>query len=467
MDEIFAQLAVRNRLPIEAIRAADEDRAAMVPKFLRAFEQCATADFTTKRALLVAFHLLGQWREKRAYRPLAAFLRRPVEEVDPILGDAITVTAHRVMASVFDGDPTPLYDIILAPEADEFIRGRMCATLAMVTMRGELPRAEAERFLRSCDVGLQPREDCFVWDGWQSAIAMLGLVELKSMVKQAFDDGRIDPSWLEFEDFLKDLQDGVDGKPPQIAAHDEYELFGDTIEELKGWASFQPRQKKKNKPGRDAWSARHWSGGGTVRNPLRDIGRNDPCPCGSGKKFKKCCIDKPEEELRALFEPAESEEDFDEVDEDAFDETEFGAAEFDDTEGEALYDPLIAPEPDQWRAIDEQERIVAIRDFHRRAGIKTPNDEAHAIFHMIVENQIAEGDDLPVRRTAERLMAEGLDRHEAIHAIASVLAVYMNELIRDVGSGRAPNTPALPRPPKEAYFAELSRLTLKKWLRSA
>jgi hypothetical protein len=23
-------------------------------------------------------------------------------------------------------------------------------------------------------------------------------------------------------------------------------------------------------------------------------GRNDPCPCGSGKKFKKCCVDKPE-----------------------------------------------------------------------------------------------------------------------------------------------------------------------------
>lgn len=25
-----------------------------------------------------------------------------------------------------------------------------------------------------------------------------------------------------------------------------------------------------------------------VRNPLKDIGRNDPCPCGSGSKFKKC-----------------------------------------------------------------------------------------------------------------------------------------------------------------------------------
>lgn len=25
-----------------------------------------------------------------------------------------------------------------------------------------------------------------------------------------------------------------------------------------------------------------------VRNPLREVGRNDPCPCGSGNKFKKC-----------------------------------------------------------------------------------------------------------------------------------------------------------------------------------
>ena len=25
-----------------------------------------------------------------------------------------------------------------------------------------------------------------------------------------------------------------------------------------------------------------------VRNPTREVGRNDPCPCGSGQKFKKC-----------------------------------------------------------------------------------------------------------------------------------------------------------------------------------
>ncbi|MCF6101284.1 SEC-C metal-binding domain-containing protein [Mesorhizobium muleiense] len=27
-----------------------------------------------------------------------------------------------------------------------------------------------------------------------------------------------------------------------------------------------------------------------VTNPWRHVGRNDPCPCGSGKKAKKCCL---------------------------------------------------------------------------------------------------------------------------------------------------------------------------------
>lgn len=31
-------------------------------------------------------------------------------------------------------------------------------------------------------------------------------------------------------------------------------------------------------------------GGGTIKREGPKVGRNDPCPCGSGKKFKKCCL---------------------------------------------------------------------------------------------------------------------------------------------------------------------------------
>jgi SEC-C motif len=31
---------------------------------------------------------------------------------------------------------------------------------------------------------------------------------------------------------------------------------------------------------------------GTYIHPAPKVGRNDPCPCGSGKKYKKCCLDR-------------------------------------------------------------------------------------------------------------------------------------------------------------------------------
>ena len=34
----------------------------------------------------------------------------------------------------------------------------------------------------------------------------------------------------------------------------------------------------------------------TVRDSAERIGRNDPCPCGSGVKFKKCCLRKGTDE---------------------------------------------------------------------------------------------------------------------------------------------------------------------------
>lgn len=39
----------------------------------------------------------------------------------------------------------------------------------------------------------------------------------------------------------------------------------------------------------DAPAGYSHDGAGTLRREQPKVGRNDPCPCGSGKKFKKCC----------------------------------------------------------------------------------------------------------------------------------------------------------------------------------
>ena len=64
------------------------------------------------------------------------------------------------MAAVFDGDPEPLYDIILDPKAEEFIRAGMCEALAMVTVRGGLHRAVAGQFLRDAFIEMRPQAEC-------------------------------------------------------------------------------------------------------------------------------------------------------------------------------------------------------------------------------------------------------------------------------------------------------------------
>ncbi len=124
------------------------------------------------------------------------------------------------------------------------------------------------------------------------------------------------------------------------------------------------------------------------------------------------------------------------------------------------YDPLIEPAPDEWLAMDEETRILLVQDYHRRTHIRVPNAKVHAVIHVIVENQVAEGDALPVRRTAERLVAEGLDRHDAVHAIGAVLAGHLNDRLRqpDPDSGAAANL---------RYYAELERLTAESWRCSA
>jgi hypothetical protein len=190
--------------------------------------------------------LLGEWREKAAYRRLARLLRLPGSDVDAIFGDGITTASHRVMAAVFDGDPEPLYQIILDRNAEEFIRAGMCEALAMVTtVRRELDPAVLGRFLRDAFMEMRPQAECYVWVGRQSAIATLGMSNLEVLVKKAFDRGFIDSHVLGFEHFEQDLRRGIEhpGEPRRPDDRDDT-IFGDAVEELSGWYCFTEQYRE-------------------------------------------------------------------------------------------------------------------------------------------------------------------------------------------------------------------------------
>ena len=121
------------------------------------------------------------------------------------------------------------------------------------------------------------------------------------------------------------------------------------------------------------------------------------------------------------------------------------------------YNPERTPEPETWLELDEQERIVLVETYHRGARIKLPNVTAHASLHAIVENQIALNLD-PVVRAMHRLGKEGLTRHDAVHAIGSVVAEHLFDILKINQSGDAAASQA-------HYYAAVERLTAASWCR--
>ncbi len=121
------------------------------------------------------------------------------------------------------------------------------------------------------------------------------------------------------------------------------------------------------------------------------------------------------------------------------------------------YDPMNAPDPDEWQSLGEQERLMLVVDHHRQAGVELPNEQIHVVIHVVVENQIALGDEVPTQATLERMMREGLDRHDAIHAVGSVLANFLGEILAAADAAPSVN---------EGFYKELKKLKAAEWLES-
>jgi hypothetical protein len=81
------------------------------------------------------------------------------------------------------------------------------------------------------------------------------------------------------------------------------------------------------------------------------------------------------------------------------------------------YDPFEPPDAAEWLELDWSIRIELAEHYHEDAGIDLPDGRGHAMLHAVIENLATLGDETPMREKPWQLMAQGLDRHDALHAI--------------------------------------------------
>lgn len=286
---LVAALANAKGFPAREIEKCREKRDEAITAFLPILEQTVKKElfleWEEEEALFFIVHLLGEFGEKAAFAPLIAFLCGNQAFVDEILGDAVTATINGVLISTFNGDASALEAVIDDDSLDEYIRASAFDAWIYLVADGRIDRDHAHTFVRNCAQRLQPRDGCFIWVIWMNAVGYLGFTDLHDEVGRACEDGRVDQRDLNYADFDRLVAEvaAADDRTA-LLNRDGIRPFTDTIAAFSNWAGFSEKDKREQR--REEIEA---GMADTVFNPHRHVGRNDPCPCGSGKKFKKCC----------------------------------------------------------------------------------------------------------------------------------------------------------------------------------
>jgi hypothetical protein len=285
IEDVLHQLGqAGDKLPREAMQWALDNWDIAGPRFvalLEAYQAGVDRSTQTADALFFILHLLGEKRETATF-PSLCRLMHDQAGIETALGDGITETLKRIIISTFDGNVAALKSVIDSDATDEYVRDAALIAMAYLARTGAMPGEDMRAYMLHLLANMQPQAERFIWAAWATTVAALGYADFVEEVRCLFARGCVSPFYMTFEDFTRDLQRTLDD-PDRMAgfSHDHVTPFDDTIGELAGWFT----SSEKSEPDRERWAMRE-----PRRNPLRHVGRNDPCPCGSGKKYKKCCL---------------------------------------------------------------------------------------------------------------------------------------------------------------------------------
>ena len=251
--------------------------------------------------------LLAQFREKRAYPLIIKLASHAPELVDDLIGDVPTEDLANILASVSLGDTSLIAELAANKEAEEFARAAAIRSWLSLVVSGEKSREEAMSYYKSLfEGGLEDRNEV-VWSELVDAANDLYPEEVYDHIKKAYADGLVDeyivdPEWVDEQmalgkdEVLADLPDWnhlVEDVTIEMRSWFQNREYGDEWDEDEDWYDEEDWDEEEDE---EDWDRRRLAAlnGNNFTSPAHFIapektGRNDPCPCGSGKKYKKCC----------------------------------------------------------------------------------------------------------------------------------------------------------------------------------
>lgn len=259
--------------PQATVEEAIKHKNEITPKLLEyldyAYKHHSTLDGNYMGHTYALF-LLAEFKEKRAFTTVMNILELPEESLDLLLGDCLTEGYAKIITSVYNGDLAAIKRVIENP--DNYLYARIAAIDSLVSLVkvSVLDQEEIIQYIGSLFLVENFRCDPTLMAFLVDSACHLQSDNLYDAIKELFRLNLIDEEIINLND--------VEHFKSKIYNSDVNEhnigYIDSAIDSMSWWYCFKEDE-------------RFIPQIPVVRGAK--IGRNDPCPCGSGRKYKKCC----------------------------------------------------------------------------------------------------------------------------------------------------------------------------------
>lgn len=237
--QILEELAFdMGELPREAIEAAIVKKDQITPHLLDILVSAQERveeiiEYDNYQGHLYAMYLLAQFREASAYPLILKLICFPGDLSHSMLGDVLTEDLCRILASVQDGDISPMKQLIENPAVNEYVRAALVSTLVVLVGSGLKARSEIVTYFKELLESKLEKRPSFVWDHLVVSACDLYPEELYSYIEKAYEKRLVDSCFITLEDVGSILTQRRENHLFNLLK--KTELIEDTVTEMEKW----------------------------------------------------------------------------------------------------------------------------------------------------------------------------------------------------------------------------------------
>ena len=295
---------VSDLLPRAALQQAVAQREVLTPVLLEALASVQIrgerSSSSRSRLALHALYLLTEFREPAAWPVVIERFSSMSSAENIAIGDdfdeVVCDRLSQILATLCPGDIAPLQAIIENKSIDEYVRDAALGALVVRYHQGDLELERLQAYLHQLYQGGLEREKNQVWNAWVQACFNTGPEPFMSALTDLYEQDLADTYYMTLEELS--LRCGLGPEVIKRSVHQQegefYCYLDNAAESLQQLSCYSGQSTEllasMEKMVMGQTAPKVATDTLSPFNSAAGAGRNDPCPCGSGKKFKKCCL---------------------------------------------------------------------------------------------------------------------------------------------------------------------------------